>query len=275
MYRMNLRQEATRVARDLSGFSNLDPSACPVGDVEGRVLGKAARAILIDKVTEIATGGACPKVDRISHAQTPHDTFSVLAGGVLSVSFRSAFDEMVESCPGVDSGIYRTGLADDETDIREFLARFSETGVRFTSAMLQLATLALPQMKPEEIYSVVGSSYSGMAKKITGGGPRFKLSLVLEAMESWPSALTGEVELNTIGLRTMPSIKLSSLMQFPESLIEELAERSALEPLSALCPASIKVREGEVTAAERVWRWTVAVAQNSGLIERIGELEEA
>lgn len=172
---------------------------------------------------------------------------------------------------------YRHNLPDGSTGMKNRLGKFASIGVSDTAHMIRFAALNLPDEEPAELYKLLASSYAGMMKKFTSGGPRVDLDSALDSIQKSPTKLAGHVLRVENTIRTLPSVKKAGLeILEPEKLESYRANATHLgESPSALCPASVEVKPGEMTAAEKVWKWTVEVAKNSGLIERIREVEAA
>lgn len=157
---MNLRQKVTGRARELAELApDLDlGGVCPHADRDPGVEGKAARAILIDRVVEVATTAEGIPTVKISTAQTPAETFAVLAGGQIKVRTDGAFDELLDACPGIAEVAYRHDLPDGSTGMKNRLGKFASIGVSDTAHMIRFAALNLPDEEPAELYKLLASS---------------------------------------------------------------------------------------------------------------------
>lgn len=208
---------------------------------------------------------------------TPLHSFINLAGGRLVAACGNTIDTLASR----DGGEALLRLFNGSLDIpdgyymslelmKAYMGRFVKSGVMFTTAAINLATMASPDMPEREIYDSMTVSYSGMGKRFTGSQSRADINLAGSMAGEYPLLLLDEVEHINGGFRSRPSIVKTAVELAGPQKRDDMHRAFSGYPLgSAICPASIDMGEGDYVAAEKVWKWTIGVAEGSGLVEKL------
>lgn len=273
----NLRQEVTAGARAFAA----DPTpTCPHLSDDPFERGKQIRAVVLDEIVRGAL--ECtepPTVELRKFIGRPRaEIFKIFSSGVLYEACGIQIYKMTgqpgrtrDMITAYAETIGHQGSHPEEPVLMK-LDSFVGSGVGFTAKCVRLASVALPDSEPEALYRKLGSSYSGMAKRFTGGKSFVKLNTSSGVIEYLPGSVKDLVLEGSEEIRFHPTI-IDRAQTFVPDGAQAMAEVLGGKDRSALCTASVELTEGGESAAEAVWKWSLRSAENSSLIEVIRETE--